>query len=1318
VTEHQHATEPFPDPREIDTLASFHTALKKMRKDGGWSWGGIRTACRAADEAAGHDVGFYPDRSTFQRWFDKGLPRLDSEALFTTMLQVFGVPDRDLEAWLHAVRRLRLQPRVPIEVEPYRGLESFRIEDAQWFFGREPVVAEALEQIEQLHQAGGGALMLVGVSGAGKSSVLRAGVVAALAQDQISGSSSWPVLFVPPGPGARDALVEQLADRVDDDLDTVEKILTAGSTDTTELLRRVLAPATGAADPQRPGVLVVLDQFEQTLVTETPEQEEALGGLFDLLSTVISSRLGCVVVFGVRANLYGPALGNLRLRALTGGRYVTVAPMNESELRTVIEEPAKMAGAQIEDGFVDLLLRDVSSRRGQAGHDAGALPLLSHALHATWAKGSGKKLTIDNYVNSGGIDGAVAETAQSVYANLTTDQQETAHRLFLRLVHGHASGDEVRVRLPLADLPEEREEPGLREVLNRFIAARLLTADSDTIEISHDALMVAWPTLRQWLRDSRDRRLALQKLEEAAHAWDTGGRRDDYLPQGTRLESDRSWAQRYPAELSSTATDYVEAGLALSRRRTRRLQQTVAGLAGLLVIALVLGVVVYIQQRTTAREREEAVSRAIANQVINLRGKDRSLAAQLALAAYQISPTLEARSALLDATALRPAVRMRGSETTSTMYAVAINPAGTLAAAGVDTTVKFWSFTDAAHPRMLPPLPGGACTRVYALAFQPHGTLLAASCGDGAIHLWDTRDPEHPIALPSLTGLGAKVISATFSPDGAMLAAAIANRPVNGVTSGSVQLWRLTGTRPDPLGPPLTVDAKAAAKSVAFHPGNDYLAVGTDSSKVELLDIRTPEHPRDPIALKGPTKGIGQLTFSPDGKHLAACGQDAATFLWNTTDPRTPTPDPVHLDNSDTYNNAVAFSPDSASLAVASSDSTVGVRIFDVTTGTITATLPHPAPATAVKFSPDGRQVITGANDAVVRIWPVAAPELAGMTYSVSSTRFSPDAHTLAVGSADLRLLDVADPAHPVPLAPPITNKDNFSGTLAFDTDQRTLAEGRGRSGTVQLYDLTDRRHPHPVGSPFQAHTQQVETLDLSPSGDLLATGSRDGAVYLWDIRHRDTPIKISTPGLFDGTVNWVAFNPRGDLLVAAGVDRTVRLWNISDPAHPAQIGQNLKPGPHYAYSAVFSPDGTTLAVSLGDSTVLLYDVTNPAAPRQIGAPLAGPTDYIYDTAFTSTGTTLAAASTDGTVWLWDLTHRDAPVHVATLTLATKSMFTVAFQPGTTTLAGGGIDRKAWLWNTDPAAAATEICATTGDPITETEWNRYVPGHAYHNPCR
>ncbi|MGH3900738.1 MAG: hypothetical protein ACRDTA_21335 [Pseudonocardiaceae bacterium] len=1320
--DHRLPTDPErPDPDGIRTRLDFGNALTLLREHVGLS---IRELAARLEEK-----GHVRVPSTLGGWFaGNALPAPSSQGLFVDLLRECGIHDSvAIDHWLLVWRRLRVPTRRQNGAEPYRGLASFGVDDADWFFGRDSLTDELLDQVRAMHAAGGGVLMVVGSSGSGKSSLLHAGVVPALGKGALPRSETWPTLSLTPTRHPIDELARCLAAQVGIDASTLAKSVREDSaTCGTYARRAALADHCGevrgdvaeidAAEVEEgdelPGgrrLVLIVDQFEQVFTACPDEDERQL--FIAALCAAAAEPNGALVVVGLRADFYDPVLRYPQLLTAVRERQITVGPMSEIELREVITHPADKAKIKIEEGLVELLLGEVCPRRASG---AGVLPLLSHALYATWEKGQGRRLTITDYQQVGGIDRAVAASAEKVYAELTAGQQDLTRRMFVSLVHVHSDAADTHRRVPLEELLGELLGDGdgdeLDGVLERFIAERLITIDADTVEITHEALMTAWPTFREWLDTDRNGLLLAQQIKIDAHAWDDDNREQAALYRGTKLAAARNWAAEHRNELPDTALEFLDTSHRYARRRTRRLYHTIIALGMLLVLTVTFGVVAWEQRASAVQERDEALSRMMATRANQLRGKDVSLARQLSLVAYRIAPTAEARSSLLDASAVRPAVRMRGGDGIGIMPAAAFHPAGTTLAAAADNTVRLWDIAEPGHPRPLQQLPTTPDARVYALAFPPDGQLLAAACADATIRIWDIRQPATPVQLPPLTGLGGTVYSVAFSPNGQMLAAASSD--------GTVRLWRVSGVgQPIAVGLPMRVDG-GAAKSVSFHVSNQFLAVGSEGGTVQLWDITDPMRPAVTATLTEPTKAIGQVAFSPDGRMLAAGSADFAAYLWNVTDLRAPRPWGPPLDGAMSWINAVAFSPDSTSLAVASSDAARGVRVFDLATTRITATLPHPAPVTAVKFSPDGKTIVTGANDGTARLWPLAAPTLDGMAYVVSATRFSPDGRTLAVGSADTRLWNVTDPQQPTPYGPALTNPDSFAGTLAFTPDSRTLAAGHGGSGTLQLWNVTDPARPVPFGPPLPAHQQQIESLGFNPDGRLLATGSRDAAVRLWDVSDPATPVLRTTLTGFSGYISWVAFSPDGRLLVTASTGKTIQLWNVTDPAHPTPVGQPVKSANHYVYSAVFSPDGQLLAVSSADSTIRLFDLTKPAQPRLVGAPLTGPTNSVYSVSFNTDGTTLAAAATDSTVWLWDLHQRDKPTPIATLTVPTDAVYTVDFYPHRSFLVAGGASKTAWLWHTDPEQAAAHICATTGDPITPDEWAKHVPRRPYQPPCR
>jgi WD40 repeat protein/transcriptional regulator with XRE-family HTH domain len=1271
-----------PDPDRITTKREFAAALSVLRE---------QTGLTIRDVA--HRLGRRVPVSTLGDWFSgRGLPSRQLQSAFCEYLRVCGVIDvASTDRWWAARDRVRTNEpmRRAVDIEPYRGLASFGVDDTEWFFGRDTLIEELLGHVRAMHDDGGGLLVVVGASGSGKSSLLRAGLLPALHRGAVPASETWPVLVMTPGHRPNDELAELLAGRTPVDVTTP----TQDPAEYPGLGDPVVLAAPGDRVDGRRLVLVV-DQFEQ-LFTACADEDERQRYVSALCAAAARPR-GALVIVALRADFYAAILRYPRLLAAVRKRLFTVGPMSEAELRDVIVRPAQKAKIEIEDGLVELLLRDVSPRSGRTAHEVGILPLLSHTLYTVWEQGQRRRLTVSNYQQAGGIDAAVALTADQTYAELTAAQRQMARWMFLRLVHIQPDAADTRRRVPLDELLSGADRE-LDVVLDRFVTQRLITIDLDTVEITHEALLTAWPQLRIWLDTDRHGLLAAQQLNAAATTWHERGREPDSLYRGTRLEAARAWADEHPAELPQVTCDFLDASQRHTHRQTRRLLQVNALLAALVALAAALGIVATQQRSAAEQARKVALSQLVAAKAAALRGKDVALSRQLALAAYRIAPTAEAEASLLDASADRPAIRIRTDA--SSMSAATFDPSAAVLATAQDTTVRLWNVADVGHPKPLAKLPNSADGRFFTLAFRPDGGWLAAAGSDAAIYLWDVHNPATPVQRYRLPGLAANIYSLAFSPDGQLLAA--------GYADGTVRLWRMDGgSQPVVLGQPL-VAGQAAAWSVTFHPNGKFIATGADS--VRIWDVTDPARPAL-IATPPGVKGIiGQVAFSPDGQVLAAGSRDSNAYLWNVTDPRKPAPVGAPLPGATSWINGVAFSPDSGSLVLASSDGTV--RVVDLRTRRVSATLAHPAPATAVDFSPDGTTLVTAASDGVARLWPLPGTALPSPA-TVYATKFSPDGRILAVASEDTQLWDMSDPTRPKRYDPALPSPDHASLAAAFSPDGRLLAAGHGSSGGLQLWAVADPAHPVALGPALHAHQQQIESLTFNPDGKVLATASRDGTVRLWDIANPAAPAPLATLGGFTNYVMSVAISPDGRLLAAGSSDGTVRLWNIAKLAAPDLV--SVDTAHSYIYSVAFSPDGRMVAAGSADGTIRLYDVTNPARPA---SSMTGPNNAI-SIAFNAGGLQLAVAATDGTIWRWDLHQRDRPAPLATLTIpGERRLYTLDFHPGDDRLAAGASD-AVWLWHTDPKTAAANICASSGDPITIDEWARYVPGLPYQPPCR
>ena len=442
---------------------------------------------------------------------------------------------------------------------PYRGLLPYDTDDADTFFGRDRDVAECLRRL-----AGSRALAVVGPSGSGKSSMVRAGIVASLRRD------GRPVVVMTPGP-------------------------------------HPMAMLTGTARLE-PGATLVVDQCEEvySLCQNLDERNRFLDRLVSHVAT------GALVVV-LRADHLANVSAHREFAGLVEQSLHLMAAMREDDLREAIERPARESGLSVEPALVQTLVQEVTG-------NPGALPMMSHALQATWQRREGRTLTLGGYQASGGIHEAVARSAEEIYAGLGEDRQAMLRGLLLRLVTPSAEGEPVRARVPRRLVATD---PDHEQMVDLLVRSRLVTSDQGAVEIAHEALARAWPRLREWLEQDREGQRILHHLTTVADSWETLGRPDSELYRGVRLARALDWRARTGPELTTVEEVFLEASDSLSRAELRSAQERARHqarvsrrLRHLLITAVVLllaatGAGLYAAEQTrTARNARTTAERA------------------------------------------------------------------------------------------------------------------------------------------------------------------------------------------------------------------------------------------------------------------------------------------------------------------------------------------------------------------------------------------------------------------------------------------------------------------------------------------------------------------------------------------------------------------------------------------------------------------------------------------------------------------------------------------------------------------------------------
>ena len=660
---------------------------------------------------------------------------------------------------------------------PYRGLVPYDVADAEDFYGRDRDVVACRERLGAV-----GAVTVVGPSGSGKSSLARAGIAAGLAQD------GHRVVVITPGLHPLEALTA--------------------------------VPSSG---PHR---ALVVDQCEEAVGLCADQAERA--AFFAALSEYAERAL---LVVAVRADRIGDLTGHAGFTRLVERSLYLLDPMTRDDLVAAIEGPAAGAGLRLEPGLVDLLVREVEG-------EPGALPLLSHALRSTWELREANTLTVAGYRATGGVRGAVAQTAEAVYEHVPPDQRAALRDLLLRLVAPSPEGAAMRSRIPRRLVAGSPHHEALIETL---VAARLVTSDEDVIELAHEALVRAWPRLKDWLDDDAEGQRILRHLVVAADSWEAMQRPDSELYRGARLAKTLEWASRAEPELTPSEREFLEAGRLLSqaeqraaaqrvlqqRRVNRRLRGLLVGVALLTVGALLAAWVALDQSRASSRQRDEAVSQRDAAAALALAAASRDVAElngalALALAAESglatPEPLLQATGALAKARLVfdtSPAQPLRGPLVghTEPVTSLAFSPDGGQLASAAGDAVRIWDLGTGDPAASV--LPGTG--KSYGVAFSARGELVATG-GQSGLRVWDAARRTLTERFHPWRG---KVLDVSFSPDGRRLASAGGD--------GAVRIWDpATGEQ---LGAALEVHGNAT--SVSFSADGRRLA-STDAAWVDL----------------------------------------------------------------------------------------------------------------------------------------------------------------------------------------------------------------------------------------------------------------------------------------------------------------------------------------------------------------------------------------------------------------------------------------------------------------------------------------------------
>ncbi|NES97446.1 MAG: WD40 repeat domain-containing protein, partial [Desertifilum sp. SIO1I2] len=1108
---------------------------------------------------------------------------------------------------------------------PYRGLQAFTAEDAAYFYGRESLTQQLVYELRQ-----SAFLAVVGASGSGKSSVVQAGLVAQLQQGKLlPGSEQWEIGIMQPGENPLSALagcLATLSQTAGLTVEQVEGILHLGVDNFVYFLR---------SRPE-PVLVLVVDQFEELFTLSSRQQRQQFLELVLGALQYACDRLKVVIT--LRADFLSHALELPGLTEAIQKSSIFVPPQLSAEAyREVIVNPAEQVGLEVEPELIDILLRELDNASGD-------LPLLEFVLEQLWEHRQNAKLTLQAYLNAiGGLQGALERKAQAVYDSLEPPAQRCAQWIFLSLVQFGEGTQETRRRILKSDLAVPRYPAALREkTLSTLVAAKLiviqgarenqrakgenftpeLAIEQPTVEIAHEILIRYWSSLRWWLEENRTRLLKQRQLEQAAQLWLKGFQKPEYLLQGVRLGEAEEIYIEYADELPEEVQRFIEACLAERQRQqqqaTRRLRRNQLAVAVISVMAIASTTLAWIaqQQKLAAQLQEIDALNASAEALLASHQQLEALTTSLKAATLfqrlpqkpQFLDTQLKTASTLQQTLSLTQERNRLQVHRQKVNSVAFSPDGQIfASASDDNTVILWG----SHGEKLATLTGNA--RFLSVAFSPDSQTLLTGDASGKVQLWHSDGT----LRQTINAHSDWVTCAIFHPNSQQL--------VSASRDGTLKFWSLEG---DLL---KTLPASSGwVNDIAWSPDGQVIASAGEDGKIQLWDnqgqlIKSWQADDDRVT---------SIQFSPDGEVLAAGGSHLK--LWNRNGELQET-----WETDSELINSLSWDKTGEYLAVARGNR---LQVWD-REGSLKQILNgHGAEVLGVSWHPDAAVIVSGSTDKTVRLWtlnPIAAGE------AVDKIAFSSDGQLFASAGWEGEINIYTTKDQQLILQIPATELSPIS-SLAFSRDRQYIAASG--ENLIQIWQVSNGQ---PVFT-LQGHQDRVTTIQFSPNGQQLASGSEDATVKLWSVA--EGRLLNTLTGHTDGVTS-LSWKATGDLLASGSYDQTVRIWRSEGSGVQTWEAHGL------GVSAIaFSPHANLLATASWDNTIKLWTLQG-----ELQHTLTGHNSGITSLDWHPTGKILASSSADGTIKLWN-----SGILLKTLLGDAASVHQVLFSPQGNVLLSAG----------------------------------------------
>ena len=1186
-----------------------------------------------------------------------------------------GEPINLTRRWTAAVQNSP-QPRQTIC--PYKGLRYFDCieEDAKYFYGRTALIDELLEKVRS-----GNFLAVLGASGSGKSSVVRAGLLYQLKLGRrLSDSEKWLIKIFQPGEHPLQSLALAF---LDPELSSIERasqlaiaeeLITKGADGLRQLVTSFVTD-----DTHR--LVLVIDQFEEafTLCKDDLKRQEFFECLLWALPQC-GDKL-CLVLT-MRSDFFGKCTEQeyCGLAQQIQQNLVTVTPMTRDELEQAIIKPVKQVELEIEPELVKQMLVDVANA-------PGILPLLQDTLTELWKKRTDNCLQLKTYSQLGGVMGNLRQRATAVYESFSLEEKATCKHIFLALTQLGEGTEDTRRLCFQEDLVNKRySEELINRVIQRLADEKLIITSEivakggaserfAVVDVAHEALIRHWLTLRLWLEEDRNKLRLQRQIEQASRLWRQSGEKADFLLQGVRLAEAEDIYIKYTDELSDDVQNFIEACLAerqqqqiQEKRRFKRAQRAVFALSVLGIAAFSFAGLAYLQGRSAKlREIQALNSSSTANLLSNKQLE--SLIASVK-AAKQLKQVIavpediktETVNKLQEVIAkIQEYNRLEGHN--GAIYSVKFSHDGKMiASAGADKTVKIWRHDG----KLLRTLKGHKAT-VHMAVFSPNSKTIASASADKTVKLWRVSDGK---LLKTLKGHNRNIFSLSWSTQDNIVA--------SGSMDGNIKIWKAND------GKLLnTIKAhEAPITSVSFSPDGETLISGSHDKSIKLWNVSDGKYLRE---INGHKDIITKVYFSTDGKKIFSGSTDKSIKLWNVNDGKLIKEIKRHTDAIE----HIAFSPDGQIIASAIKDRSI--KILSSNGIQLEALQGHTDSVNSISFNPKNQTLASASVDGTIRIWKIQSYKtkiLLGHSQDVYDVSWNPNGSMIA--SADIGG-KIKLWRHNGNFIKNITGSGSPVYSISFAPDGNTIASAHADK-TVRIWRISDSELLRKISG----HNDIIGTVRFSHDGTTIATASRDKTVKIWSNINGKL---IYTINAHKAAIHRISFNPSDNHTIISGSeDGTIKVWNYRDGSFIKSISAKVSP----VIDLSLSPNGKIIASSHFDKTVKLWNFNK----SKLITTLTGHPSIVYRSTFSPNGQMIASSSSDKRVKLWHIGGRLLKI----LPEHSNGVTSLSFSPDSKTLISGSLDTTVRLWEID----AEQVKTLKGDSLIMDACN-WLHDYLNHN---